>query len=152
MSTAHKPPVNTVKLGDRPKAFAPVTVEAPMPDGSTGRVQVTYTYRTRAEFGAFVDAFFAAPDAAKAAATGPADEAPAADEAEAPAALFRAGDHMDEGTRRQAEYLAQVVDAWDLDTPLSPQALLQLCNQFPAVAGAVRDRYRELVTEGRLGN
>lgn len=143
--------VNTVTLGTTPKTFAPVTVEAPLPSGDTGRVQVTYTYRTRSEFGAFVDAFFAAPAAAKAAVAQPEAAAePAGDEPAAP--LFTAAGHLQDGTQSQADYLAQCVAAWDLDDPLTPANLLRLCDQFPAIAAEMRERYRLLVTEGRVGN
>ena len=43
-----------IKLGARPKTFAH-TVTVQMPEGGTASVRMQYRYRTRTEFGQFVD-------------------------------------------------------------------------------------------------
>ena len=43
-----------IKLGARPKTFKHKVTVA-MPEGGEGVIEITYRYRTRREFGAFLD-------------------------------------------------------------------------------------------------
>lgn len=130
-----------VILGNRPKNFKR-TVSFPMHDGTTGTIECTYKYRTRTEFGAFIDKIMAAARATDAA-KGPADQ---------PAGEFSMSDLMAKTAGSNAEYIVDVLDAWSLDEPLGLDAAQQLADELPAAATAIMDTYRAAIVDGRLGN
>lgn len=130
-----------ITLGARPKTIKR-TLDVPMPDGSTGKLGVSYVYRTRTEFGKFVDDFFK-----------PAPQPPADAQAEdALPEVFSAHAMQVERVESNARYLVATIDSWDLDVPFTPAAAHQLCDEDPAIATALMAGYRDAVTEGRLGN
>lgn len=124
----------SIKLGNRPKTFRPVTIKVPLPDGEEGIMQVTYKYRTRTEFGKLIDSIF--KDAGENRTDG----------------NFSMGDLMEKTRDKNAEYLLLCVDAWNLDDPVTMESLRQLSDELPAVAAAIMEQYRTAALEGRLGN
>jgi hypothetical protein len=127
-----------ITLGKRPTSFKK-TIKVPMLDGTEATVDVQYVYRTRTEFGAFVDALFAK-----------AGEPPASQSAEdvkfsLAAALAKTRD-------TNADYILQIVSGWDLDVAFNVENVRQLCDELPGAAMAIIDSYRIAVSEGRLGN
>ncbi|RYF73782.1 MAG: hypothetical protein EOO22_08310, partial [Comamonadaceae bacterium] len=123
-------------LGNRPKSFTR-KVEFPMLDGQTGAIDITFKYRTRTEFGVFIDELMAAAGEKK-----KADD----DEKFSMAAL------MERTAGANASYILQVVDAWNLDAELSLSSVQQLSDEVPAASAAIMETYRLACTEGRLGN
>lgn len=124
-----------IKLGNTPKTFnRTVTVE--MLDGTKGSVDCTFRYRTRVEFGAFLDSLFKEAGV----------KAPDADEKVAIAEL------MARTRDTNADYLLQVLDGWNLDDELNKDNLQQLCDEFPGVANSIMETYRTQISEGRRGN
>ena len=101
------------------------------------RLECTFKYRTRHEFGVFVDGLVAdaniKPD-------------PAAED------KFSMADVMQKTAGANAKYLLQVLDAWNLDEDLTMANAQQLADELPAAAAAIMETYRAAVTEGRLGN
>jgi len=129
---AHK-----ITLGTRPKNFKHV-VEVPLHEGTTGRIEVLYRYRTRDEFGKFIDQVLADAQVPR-----PTDEDALG------AAMQQA---MSDMNGRNAQYLLQVLDGWDLDVDLNLAHVQQLCNEMPAAAARLMEDYRLACVEGRLGN
>jgi hypothetical protein len=128
-----------IKLGARPKTFTH-TISVPMPEGGHASVQMVYVYRTRTEFGAFVDALL------KTAGTAP----PASQQAEDVAFSLR---QALEATRdTNADYILQIAEGWNLDEDFNRANLVQLCDELPGAAMAIIEHYRAALTEGRLGN
>lgn len=128
-----------IKLGARPKTFHS-SVTIPMHEGGAGVVPVLYKYRTKTEFGQFVDSLIAAAGVAP-----PKSQADEDVRFSLQAAL--------EATRDQnADYLLQVLEGWGLDEPFDRVHVVQLCDELPGAALALIDRYRLACTEGRLGN
>lgn len=127
--------MSKITLGKRPEHFTPVTLEFPMPDGTTGTIEATYKYRTREEYGGLIDAVGAQ---AKALST---DEASVTVES-----LAASGVHSD------ADLTFKALHAWDLDEPLTFENVYQLANEVPAAITALLAGYRRMVSEGRLGN
>lgn len=125
-----------VKLGNRPKNF-PAPVSFPMLDGSTGSIQVSCKYRTKKEFGAFIDGLMDA-----------AGVKPSPD-ADVKLAL---ADLMASTIDQNAHYILQAIDGWNLDEPFTLDNVKQLCDEIPAAAQAIMETYRTAITEGRLGN
>lgn len=125
-------------LGKRPKGFKR-TLTVALPEGGEGGIELTYVYRTRSEFGAFVDALL------QAAKVTPAGTEAADVEFSLQQALERTRD-------TNADYIMQIVSDWNLDEPFSRAAVVQLCDELPGVALAVINDYRAAITEGRLGN
>jgi len=125
-----------ITLGKTPKSFKR-TITVDMLDGTKGSMEVEYQYRTRTEFGAFLDEIF------KDAGVKP-----------------EAGDDervliesvMEKTRDTNADYLIKVLDGWNLDDPLNKATLQQLCDEFPGVANSIMETYRTAVVEGRAKN
>ena len=129
--------MSKIKLGSRPKSFKK-TIKFPMLDGTTGAIEVTYKYRTKVEFGEFIDKLMESSGAAKKADTD---------------AEFSMADLMEKTAGANADYLLDVIEEWNLeDVSLSKESAQQLSNEYPAAAIAIMETYRLAVTEGRLGN
>ena len=128
-----------IKLGSRPKTFKHI-IKVSLPEGSEGSIEVAYRYRTRTEFGQFVDELVTAAGVAP----------PASQDGEdikfsLEAALERTRD-------TNADYIMKIVEGWNLDEPYTRPAVVQLCDELPGVALAIIEGYRLATTEGRLGN
>lgn len=128
-----------IKLGARPKTFAH-TVTVQMPEGGTASVRMQYRYRTRTEFGRFVD------DLVRAAGTAP----PASQQDEDVRFSLHAALEATRDTN--ADYILQIAEGWDLDEEFNRASLVQLCDELPGAALAIIEQYRAASTEGRLGN
>lgn len=125
-----------IKLGNTPKNFKRI-VKFPMLDGSTGSIEVTYKYRTRKEFGVFIDEILEAAGERK----GQSDDD-----------KFSMADLMEKTAEHNADYVLSVLDAWGLDEDLSRDNVQQLSDEVPAAVNAIMEQYRVAITEGRLGN
>lgn len=124
-----------IKLGTRPKSF-PRTVVFPMLEGPDGQIEMSFKYRTREEFGTFVDALV---EAAGITAT-PGDE------------KFSMAKMLGKTSAANADYVLQIADGWNLDEPFTREAIEQLGNEIPAAVLAIMEDYRSAITEGRKGN
>lgn len=125
---------NKIKLGNRPKNFKRV-ITFPLIEGGEGAIEVTYKYRTRQEFGSFIDGIFAAAK----------EEQPQDGE-------FKMSDLMGKTRDKNAAYLLEVIEGWNLDEPLNRETAEQLCDELPAAAAEIMEQYRASVVEGRLKN
>jgi len=125
---------NKVKLGTRPKNFKRV-VTFPMLEGGEGSLEATFKYRTKTEFGKFVDGLFEAAKEEK-----PAD------------GKFSMADLMGKTRDKNAAYLLEVLEGWNLDEPLNRETAEQFCDELPGAAAEIMETYRRAVVEGRLGN
>jgi hypothetical protein len=128
-----------IKLGARPKSFAH-TVTVPMPEGGTASVQMRYLYRTRTEFGSFVDELI------RAAGT-PAPASQAGDDV-----LFSLRSALESTRDTNADYILQIAEGWNLEEEFNRVNLVQMCDELPGAALAIIEHYRLALTEGRLGN
>lgn len=127
-----------ISLGKRPKSFKRV-IKVPMLEGGEGTIEVSFIYRTRSEFGAFVDGLLKSAEVTPASAS---DEDVA----------FSLQQALERTRDTNADYILQIVDAWNLDEPFSRAAVVQLCDELPGAAQAIINEYRAGITEGRLGN
>jgi hypothetical protein len=123
-----------IKLGQRPKTFKPFSVKFPMPDGETGVIQATYKYRTRVEFGKLMNEVFGGVE----------DRA-----TEGKVDFEKIFESMGD---KNADYLLECLDSWNLTEPLTKQTLLQLSSEIPAASVALMTSYREACVDGKLGN
>lgn len=123
-----------IKLGSRPESFKH-TVTFPMLDGTEGSIEVEYVYRTRKEFGAFVDEVFASAKEER-----PADED------------FSWQALMEKTSGANADYVMRAVKGWNLDEPFTRENVQQLADELPGAVTAIMDAYRTAITHGRLGN
>ena len=124
-----------IKLGSVPKSFKRI-VSVDMLDGTKGAIECEFKYRTRTDFGKFLDGIFA--DAG----VKPADT----DD------KIVIADVMAKTRDTNADYLIQILDGWNLDEELNRANLQQLCDEFPGVANQVMEVYRAAVSEGRTKN
>ena len=125
-----------IKLGNRPKSFKRV-VTFDMLEGGQGSIECIYKYRTRSEFGVFVDALMEA--------AGAKDQQPEGEK-------FSMRELMERTAGSNADYILDVLEGWNLDEDLSKPNVQQLSDELPAAAAAIMETYRTAVTEGRLGN
>lgn len=148
-----------IVLGAKPKNFKPFTVKVELPDGTEGSIEMIYKYRSRSEFGAFVDETIAKvragiadePEAPAKARKGKA--AAKATDAGAPEALEFSYERLHAGTSKaNADYILSIADGWNLEAEFTHANIQQLADEAPGLAQAVMDAYRAACTEGRLGN
>ena len=124
-----------IKLGSTPKSFKR-TITVDMLDGSKGSMECEFKYRTRVDFGKFLDGIFS--DAG----VKPTDTD---DKIVIAEVMARTRD-------TNADYLMQVLDGWNLEDELNRANLQQLCDEFPGVANTIMETYRVAITEGRSKN
>lgn len=127
--------MSKIKLGATPKTFKTFLVKFPMPDGTEGVIQATFNYRTRTQFGTFLNQVFA-----------DAGETPNAGEKPDFEAIFA------KTKDKNADHLVLALSAWDLDEELNRHNLQELADEIPAACIALMTAYNLACTEGRLGN
>ena len=127
-----------ITLGTRPKNFKRRLTIA-LPEDEQGTIELLYVYRTRAEFGAFVDGLLKSAEVTPASAS---DEDVA----------FSLQQALERTRDTNADYILQIVAGWNLPDDFSRPAVVQLCDELPGVALAIINDYRAAITEGRLGN
>lgn len=133
-------------LGKRPDSFQR-TVKFPMLDGSEGAIRCEFKYRTKTEFGAFIDGMVADAKAADA----KAEAQEATDAADAQKIGLAA--IMSKTVAKNADYLMDVLKGWDIDgSDLTRDNCAQLADELPGAAVAIIEAYRSAVQDGRLGN
>ena len=126
-----------IKLGAHPKSFvAPVKVT--LLDGTEGVVNMKFRYRTRTEFGAFLDEINAENGVMPSV------------ENEDPASVMQRA--YATGVDRHAGQIMRAAEGWDLDEEFSLDNVKACCDEFSGVALAIMESYRRAITEGRLGN
>lgn len=125
-----------IVLGNRPKSFKrKVTVK--MLDGTTGVIHVDFKYRTRKEFGAFVDEF---------------NKARAERRIIAEREEFSNEQQFALGAEDDADYILAIVDGWDLDQELSRENVMQLLDELPGAGVEIISTYRLAVVDGIVKN
>jgi len=126
---------SNIKLGARPKNIVR-TVTFPLPEGGEGHISCTYRYRTRIQFGEFVDALMAKSPVGRPDYTDPAVNT------KLQQSLIASN----------AGYLINALDGWDLDEELNVANLERLADELPGAVMAIMEDYRAACCEGRLGN
>lgn len=125
-----------IKLGNRPKNFKR-TVEFPLIEGGSGKIEMLFKYRTRSEFGALIDEL-----------VGGAEEI-AVDE-ETGRLLQKT--IIDRSVESNSEYILKIAEGWNLDEEFSAQSIKQLAEEIPGAITAITSAYRDAIVDGRLGN
>jgi hypothetical protein len=123
-----------IKLGNRPTSFKK-TVTFQLHEGEQGAIDCQFKYRTRTDFGAFVDAMF--KDAGQPTPT---------------SADFSMKRLMESTRDKNADYLLEALDGWDVDRPLDRTNAQQLADELPGAIVAIMEGYRAACVEGRMGN
>lgn len=124
-----------IALGKRPKSFKK-TVTFDMLEGGKGSIECTFKYRTRGEFGVFIDNLMEAAGAL------PKSEGD----------KFSMADLMEKTAGSNADYVLEVLDGWNLDEDLNKANVQQLSDELPAAVNAIMEHYRSAIVEGRTGN
>jgi len=125
-----------IVLGNRPKSFKrKVTVK--MLDDTTGVIHVDFVYRTRKEFGAFMDKFNKART----------ERRIVADREE-----FSAERQFALGAEDDADYIMEIVGGWDLDRELTRENVMQLLDELPGAGVEIISTYRLAVVDGIVKN
>lgn len=124
----------SIVLGKKPEGI-PDTLKIKLPDGADGLLPVTFKYRTRTEFGQFIDGIFGV-------------EPPAFDGT----ANTAATQQQRATVQLNGQYIHGCLKDWGLDAPFTLQACIQLADELPGAVQQIMDTYRRLTVEGRLGN
>jgi hypothetical protein len=125
-------------LGKRPKNFKKI-IEVDMLEGGKGTVEMSYKYKTRTEFGTFIDELFS-------------DAGVKPESQNDSDVKFSLEEALKKTLDANADYIMKVADGWNLEEEFSRDTVAQLCDELPGVALQIIDSYRIAVTEGRLGN
>jgi hypothetical protein len=128
--------MSKITLGTKPKTFKKFPVKFVMPDGESGQIGVTFKYRSRKEFAAYLNVLFG----------GNSVEKQDGDEKHDFVKLF------EKATDKSVAQLLDAIDSWDFEYELSKETLNQLADELPVVLSALGAAYNAACTEGRLGN
>lgn len=124
-----------IKLGTRPKSFTRV-VKFPMLEGGEGSIECTFKYRTRSEFGVFIDALLESAGAK------PKEDGE----------KFSMEELMERTAGENAKYIMDVLESWNLDEDLTQANVQQLADELPSACAAIMEAYRTACVEGRTKN
>lgn len=141
---------NLVTLGKRPRVFKQIDVAVTLPDGEAAVIPVTFKYRTRQEFGRWLDQSIALAKA-KVTATETATDDGADAASDEPKAFSWEQFYQDNAEAAVAQLL-DAVDSWGLEFPCDAKHLLQLSDEVPGAIAALNEAYGRICREGRLGN
>jgi hypothetical protein len=120
----------TISLGKAPKNFKkPVTFK--MLDGTDGAIECLFKYRTVSAYGAMKD------ELSKGAGL---------------ASDVTWAQIMEQRRDKGGEFLAMVLDGWNLDIAFDTAGLQQLADEFPGAVSAIAETYEAAIVQGRLGN
>jgi hypothetical protein len=126
-----------LKLGQRPKAFAPISVKFTGPDGDELVIpSVVYKYRTRAEYGSFVDS----------------NSLDAATYTPAEGEKFSVKKLLDTVGAQNVQALLESIESWGLDEPVNVATLTQMLDECPAAVNQLWATSGNAARDGRLGN
>ena len=125
---------NKVILGKRPETFKRVVTFKTLDDAEL-QINCEFKYRTKTEFGAFIDGILS-------------DAGLKREEGD----QFSMSALMEKTVDKNAIYLLEVLKGWDLEVDLVEDAARQLCDELPAAATAIMEAYSLACREGRLGN
>jgi hypothetical protein len=128
-----------------------------MPDGTQGAIDVTFKYRTRAEYAEFIAQSTAMPAPVQTPAPPPdvvvdVDAPAAAAAPPAPEPLPFIVQHAADLVRLNSAVMVGAIEKWNLDEPVDADSLHALADQLPAAAIALIDAYAGACLNGRLGN
>lgn len=122
-------------LGKTPANFKPFNVKFTLPDGDEDQILVTFRYKTRSQFAAFLNELFAESG-----------EVRESDEKVDFEKLFA------KGGDKTVSHLSKIIADWDFSEKPTAETLRQLHDQAPAAAAAMTSAFSAACTEGRLGN
>ena len=125
-----------IKLGNRPKNFKR-SVEFPLPEGGTGKIEMLFKYRTRPEFGALIDEIVSG-----------AEDIPVDEDT---GRILQAA-IISRSVESNAEYILKIAEGWNLDEEFSAENIKQLAEELPGAVTAITSAYRDAIVDGRLGN
>jgi len=138
-----------IKLGNRPKNIKAV-VSFKSIEGEDCKIEVSYIYRTRKEFGRFIDEVVEQNQ--RRAEETDKQRTKEAEEAGRTLPAFSSATYQESIAESNAHLIMGAVDGWNLDVEFNLDNVRQLVDEFPAGAQAIIDGYRAAMTEGRLGN
>lgn len=123
-------------LGKTPANFKPFNVKFTLPDGEEDQILVTFKYKTRSQFAAFLNELFNEAGETK----------PDTDEKLDFEKLFA------KGGEKTVSHLTKIIADWDFAEKPTAETLRALHDQAPAAAAAMTSAYSAACSEGRLGN
>lgn len=123
-------------LGKTPATFKPINVKFTLPDGEEDQILVTFKYKTRSQFAAFLNELFGDSGETK----------PASDEKVDFEKLFA------KGGDKTVNHLTKIIADWDFAEKPTAENLRELHDQAPAAASAMTAAFSAACSEGKLGN
>lgn len=123
-------------LGKTPATFKPFDVKFTLPDGTEDAIKVTFKYKTRSQFAAFLNELFSESG----------EEKTATDDKVDFEKLFA------KGGEKTVAHLSKIIVEWDFAEPATAETLRALHDQAPAAAAAMTNAFSAACTEGKLGN
>ena len=133
MAQDTQPTSNLVTLGKTPECFPATTVEVTLPDGTKCVIPLVYKYRTKKQYGVWLDEIGAQKSG---------------DEGQE----FTWAKHFEGESSVKAEKALDALHSWGLSEPLNKESLVQLDDECPAAMVAILRAYGETCRGERLGN
>ncbi|KQQ31989.1 hypothetical protein ASF61_16780 [Duganella sp. Leaf126] len=142
--------MSKIVLGSTPKKITK-DLSFPLLDGTVGKIEVDFIYRTRKAFAEFIDDHLVKMRAESTAAI-EALKAKVADGDDSAASVVTEAELTLTTLDGQADFIMASVSGWNLDVKFDRDAVEQLVDEVPQAATAIIQSYRAAMTEGRLGN
>ena len=126
----------TLKLGSRPKTFAPFDVTFTAPDGTETTIpKVVFKYRTRSEYAEFADLM-----------------ADTVTYEPKPGEKFSVKKLLDSMGEKNVAALVDCIESWGIEEKPDAETLTQLLDESPAAFVSLWAAYGNAARDGRLGN
>lgn len=122
-----------ITLGATPKNFKK-TVKVTLLDGTQGTIDCTFIYRTVTQYGELIDKLNEGGSA------------------KTPEEAVSLADLFSRNKEKNGDYICQILEDWGMEAAFTPSNAQQLCDEYPGVAAALFEAYRNAIVEGRLGN
>lgn len=128
-----------IVLGKTPKNFTH-DVSFPLLNGETGAIQFKFKYRTTTEYGKFIDDWQAKSQETNAASAKRLAEAAQQLEKDGAdvASVFGTEQVLVATVQSKQSFILAIADGWNLDVEFTPETVLQLADEFPQAANAVK--------------
>lgn len=125
--------MSKIKLGNPPKSFKG-KVEIPTIDGKTSEIVIDFIYRTKTQYGAFID------------------QLKIDNEKTENDKQVSVENSIKLATKSNVDFVLKIAQGWDLSDEFNAENIAALDDQYPGAIAAIGDLYRLILLEGRVKN
>ena len=122
-------------LGKTPATFKPFNVKFTLPDGEEDQILVTFRYKTRSQYAAFLNELYNEAG----------EDKPVDDKIDFEKLFAKGGE-------KTVMQLSKIIADWDFAERPTADTLRALHDQAPAAAAALTTYFSQACVDGKLGN